>query len=84
MVVQSGVTFIVGRFESQRDTLMQQSFNMEQANIQVESLKSTIEQASLMKETKKSLQGQLKKFDATEVDVRRAPPICAIRRLMCV
>eukprot|EP00127_Corallochytrium_limacisporum_P002268 Clim_evm56s109 gene=Clim_evmTU56s109 len=55
-------------YESQRDQLMQQSFNMEQANMATQGLKDTITQVDAMKTGVKDMKKQFKNINIDKVD----------------
>jgi charged multivesicular body protein 5 len=55
-------------YETQREQLMQQSFNMEQASMVTENLKSTIVTVDAMKMANKELKSQYKKVDLNKID----------------
>lgn len=55
-------------YESQRDQLWGQSFNMEQANFTQQTLQDTAITVEAMKDAKKSLSKQLKSFKISEIE----------------
>jgi len=55
-------------YEQQRDQLMSQSFNMEQANFATQSLKDTVTTVSAMKQANTSIKQQLKSISIDEVE----------------
>jgi hypothetical protein len=57
------------RYETQREQLMQQAFNMDQAHFATESLKDTVTTVSAMKLANKELKKQFKKVDIDEIEV---------------
>jgi hypothetical protein len=57
------------RLEVQRDTLMKQAFNIEHSHAQVEALRSSVETVSLMKDTNRALQSQMRQIDTGEIEV---------------
>jgi Snf7 len=59
-----------GRLEQQRDVLMKQVFNIENANAQVEALKASADSVALMKETNRALKSQVQQFDTSELEVK--------------
>jgi hypothetical protein len=59
------------RYEGQRNQLMQQSFNMEQANLTVESLQNTVATVSLMKVANKEMKQQFKHINIDNIEVSR-------------
>lgn len=56
------------QYESQRDQLSQQSWNMEQAVMMQDNLKNTATTVDAMKTTTKSLKKQYGKFDVDKID----------------
>ncbi|KAJ3087601.1 hypothetical protein HK102_010688 [Quaeritorhiza haematococci] len=56
-------------YEGQRDTLMAQSFNMEQASMATENLKHTLTTVDAMRTANKELKTQYKKIDVTQIEV---------------
>lgn len=57
-------------YEGQRDMMMQQSFNMEQAQFTTENLKNTITTVEAMKLGAKEMKQQYKKINIDKIDVR--------------
>ncbi|KAI9139335.1 Snf7 family [Paraphysoderma sedebokerense] len=55
-------------YESQRDQLMQQSFNMEQTNFATENLKNTVTTVDAMKMANKEMKKQYKKVDLNKIE----------------
>lgn len=55
-------------YEGQRDQLMQQSFNMEQANFATQTLKDTITTVDAMKAGVKEMKKQYKKVDIDKIE----------------
>ncbi|KAJ3289895.1 hypothetical protein HK104_007147 [Borealophlyctis nickersoniae] len=55
-------------YEGQRDQLMQQSFNMEQASMATENLKTTLVTVDAMKSANKELKQQYKKINITKIE----------------
>ncbi|TPX43023.1 hypothetical protein SeMB42_g04894 [Synchytrium endobioticum] len=55
-------------YEAQRDQLMNQSFNMEQANMATENLKNTLVTVDAMKLANKELKNQYKKINIDKVE----------------
>ncbi|TPX38082.1 hypothetical protein SmJEL517_g00319 [Synchytrium microbalum] len=55
-------------YEGQRDQLMNQSFNMEQANMATENLKNTLVTVDAMKVANKELKNQYKKINIDKVE----------------
>ncbi|KAI8835894.1 Snf7 family, partial [Chytridium lagenaria] len=55
-------------YEGQRDQLMQQSFNMEQANMATENLKNTMVTVEAMKSANKELKTQYKKINLDKIE----------------
>ncbi len=56
------------QYEGQRGTMMAQSFNLEQANFAVESVRSTAEAVRVMQGAAKDLKGQMRRIDVTKVE----------------
>ena len=56
------------QYESQRDQLQQQSFNMEQANMMQDNLKNVMTTVDAMKTTNKSLKQQYGKIDIDKIE----------------
>ena len=61
------------RYEGQRDQLMQQSFNLEQASMASENLKNTVIQVDAMKDANKALKAQYKKVNLDKIEVYLKP-----------
>ncbi|KAJ3130766.1 hypothetical protein HK101_004947 [Irineochytrium annulatum] len=55
-------------YEGQRDQLMQQSFNMEQASMTTENLKNTLVTVDAMKSANKELRTQYKKINVDKIE----------------
>lgn len=55
-------------YEGQRDQLMQQSFNMEQANFSTQTMKDTLTTVSAMKSGLKTMQKEYKKISVDEIE----------------
>ncbi|KAJ3240354.1 hypothetical protein HDU81_004022 [Chytriomyces hyalinus] len=55
-------------YEGQKDQLMQQSFNMEQASMTTENLKNTIVTVDAMRTANKEMKAQYKKIDIDRVE----------------
>ncbi|KAJ3256352.1 hypothetical protein HDU77_003192 [Chytriomyces hyalinus] len=55
-------------YEGQKDQLMQQSFNMEQASMTTENLKNTIVTVDAMRTANKEMKAQYKKIDIDKVE----------------
>jgi charged multivesicular body protein 5 len=55
-------------YEGNREQLMQQSFNLEQANLATENLKNTMATVDAMKDANKAMKSQYKKIDLDKVD----------------
>jgi len=55
-------------YENQRDQLMQQSFNMEQASFVTENLKNTMVTVDVMKQANKEMKKQYKKIDINKIE----------------
>ena len=60
---------MVFRYENQYGMLQQQSFNMEQQNFAVQSLKDTHATVAAMKDSAKVMQQEFKKINLDEVEV---------------
>ena len=56
------------RYESQRDQMMQQSFNMEQQSFGLQTLKDTITTVDAMKLGAKEMKQQFKKIDVDKIE----------------
>lgn len=56
------------QYESQRDQLQQQSFNMEQANMMQDNLKNVMTTVDAMKTTNKALKSQYGKIDIDKIE----------------
>lgn len=56
-------------YESQRDSMMQQSFNLEQANFATQSLKDTITTVETMKIATKTMKAEYKKVNINKIEV---------------
>ncbi|KAJ3232466.1 hypothetical protein HDU78_007020 [Chytriomyces hyalinus] len=67
-------------YEGQKDQLMQQSFNMEQASMTTENLKNTIVTVDAMRTANKEMKAQYKKIDIDKVEVITLyfPSICKV------
>ena len=55
-------------YESQRDQIQQQSFNMEQANIVADNIKNTIVTVDAMKTANKQLKSQYKSININKIN----------------
>ena len=55
-------------YEGQKDQLMQQSFNMEQANMATENLRNTVITVDAMKDANKALKAQYKKINVDKIE----------------
>jgi len=55
-------------FENQRDQLMSQSFNMEQANFATQSMKDTATTVAAMKDANKTMKSQFKEIKINDVE----------------
>ena len=58
-------------FESQRDTLMNQAFNMEQANFTMQSMEDTAITVGAMRHANQAMKKQFKSLDIDDVDVSK-------------
>lgn len=59
----------VFRYESQRDNLQQQSFNMEQAQMTTENLRNVMATVDAMQTANKEMKKQYKNVDLDKIDV---------------
>lgn len=57
-------------FESQRDSMMSQAFNMEQANFTLQSMQDTAATVSAMKAASVTMKQQFKQLEVDSIDVR--------------
>ena len=57
------------RYEAQRDTMMQQSFNMEQTNYSLQTLKDTQSTVSAMRTGLKQMKKEHKKVNIDKIEV---------------
>lgn len=55
-------------YEQQRDQLMQQSFNLGQANFTIESLQETAKTVKIMKDAEKQMRKEYKKLDISSIE----------------
>ena len=62
--------YYVNRYESQRDNMMQQSFNMEQTNYSIQTMKDTQTTVAAMKTGLKQMKKEHKKIDIDKIEVR--------------
>lgn len=58
-------------YESQREQLQQQSFNMEQAAFTTENLKNVMTTVDAMKTANQTMKQQYKKVDLDKIEVRK-------------
>jgi Snf7 len=64
------VCYTVGRYESQRDNLQQQSFNMEQAQMTNDNLRNVMTTVDAMQSANKEMKKQYKNVNLDKLDVR--------------
>ena len=63
------IFFFIFRYETQREQLQQQSFNMEQASFTTENLRNVISTVDAMQVANKEMQKQYKKIDMNKIEV---------------
>lgn len=56
------------QYEQQRQLMMGQSFNLEQTNFTVESMRSTVDTVTVMKATAKDMKSQMRRMDMGKVE----------------
>ncbi|CAO3701272.1 unnamed protein product [Rhizopus stolonifer] len=64
-----GLLIVVFRYESQRDNLQQQSFNMEQAQMTTENLRNVMATVDAMQTANKEMKKQYKNVDLDKIDL---------------
>lgn len=68
-LASGGLTFCGARYESQRDNLQQQSFNMEQAQMTNDNLRNVMTTVDAMQQANKEMKKQYKNVNLDKLDV---------------
>lgn len=60
----------MARYEAQRDSIVQQNFNMESTQLTTDNLRNTMATVDAMKTANKELKKQYGKIDVSKIEVR--------------